>query len=225
MTAATLAHRFRLLAAALLLAMLGACGALEKTRAAPPVFYALDSSQPSPAPRLTPATTRPTLLISPPQAAAGFDSRHIIYLREAHRLEYFAHAEWADTPARMIAPLLVGALAATERFAAVVLTPGSATGDLRLEVGIVRLQHEFAPSPSRVRLTLRAHLLDQKTRRVLAWREFDESVAAPQDTPYGGVIAANAAVHKVLGQLAAFAAAAAAGWSGPDAAGTGGRAD
>jgi cholesterol transport system auxiliary component len=68
----------------------------------------------------------------------------------------------------------------------------------------VRLQQDFASQPSRVHFTLRAHLVDSATRRVLAWRVFDESVAAATDDPYGGVVAANRAVQTVLEQLAGF---------------------
>lgn len=50
------------------------------------------------------AVTGPTLIVSPPHAAAGFDSQRIMYLRQADQLEYFAHNEWIDTPARMLAP-------------------------------------------------------------------------------------------------------------------------
>lgn len=106
-------------------------------------------------------------------AGAGFDSARIILVREPHKLEYFAHSEWVDPPARMLGALLVEALAHTGAFRAVVLTPGAAAGDLRLDTEIIRLQHEFQTRPSRVRFTLRAYLVDDKTRRVLAWREFD----------------------------------------------------
>jgi len=30
-------------------------------------------------------------------------------VREPHKLEYFAHSEWVDPPARMLAPLIVAA--------------------------------------------------------------------------------------------------------------------
>ncbi|MBX9817481.1 MAG: ABC-type transport auxiliary lipoprotein family protein, partial [Burkholderiaceae bacterium] len=91
-------------------------------------------------------------------------------------------------------------------FAAVVLAPGSATGEQRLDTEIVRLQHNFQTTPSRVQFTLRAYLVDDKTRRVLAWREFSDEVAAASDTPQGGVVAANQAVQRVLAQLAQFVA-------------------
>ena len=78
----------------------------------------------------------------------------------------------------MLGPLLVAAIEQTGAFSAVVLTPGAAGGDLRLDTEIVRLQHEFQTSPSRVRFTLRAYLVDDKTRRVLAWRQFEAAADA-----------------------------------------------
>ncbi len=132
-------------------------------------------------------------------------------MREAHKLEYFAHSEWVDPPARMLAPLLVAALTRSGAFRAVVLTPSAAAGDLRLDTEIIRLQHEFQTRPSRVRFTLRAYLVEENTRRVLAWREFEAADSAASDDPYGGIVAANRAVQTVLAELAAFCAEAARG--------------
>ena len=92
------------------------------------------------------------------------------------------------------------------------LAPIAAAGDLRLDTELLRLQQDFATQPSHVHFTLRAHLVDNATRRVLAWRVFDASVAAATDDPYGGVVAANRAVQTVLEQLAGFCATAAAQW-------------
>ena len=208
----------RLLAAGVLVMEVGACSTLRAGAPSPPTFYSLETNRgtaPAVAPTMAPAaasTTAPTLIVNPPQAAAGFDSQHIMYVREAHKLEYFAHSEWVDTPARMLAPLLVAAIGNTAAFRAVVLAPSSAAGDLRLDTEIIRLQQEFASPPSRVRFTLRAYLVDDKTRRVLAWREFEAAVPSASDDPYGGVVAANRAVQTVLEELAAFCAKAARGW-------------
>lgn len=157
-------------------------------------------------PARTPDATRPTLLVNPPHAASGFDSQRIIYVRAAHQLEYFAHSEWIDTPARMLAPLIVSAVETRGGFRAVVLLPSAASGDLRLDTEILRLRQDFTSTPSQVRFTLRAYLEDNATRRVLATREFDASVAAASEDPYGGVVAANQAVQRVLQQLADFCA-------------------
>ena len=194
----------RLFAAALSVLAVCACGALRPTTTPNSAFYSLEG-MPTSAPAAA-ATAAPTLVINPPHAAAGFDSPRIIYVRETHQLEYFAHSEWIDPPARMLAPLLVAAVESTGAFRAVALTPSSAAGDLRLDTEIIRLQHEFGTRPSRVRFTLRAYLVDDKTRRVLAWREFDAAVPAASEDPYGGVVAANRAVQSVLENLAAFCA-------------------
>jgi cholesterol transport system auxiliary component len=207
----------RLRAAGLLsllpLLLAGGCGVLNPKSTPPPSFYALDGAPAGAAApgyvRATAAGAGPTLIVNPPHAAAGFDSRRIIYLRDLHKREYFAHNEWVDTPARMLAPLLVAALEKSGAFRAVVLTPSAAAGELRLDTEIIRLQHEFGAGPSRVRFTLRATLVEVKARRVVAWREFDASVAAASEAPYGGVLAANSAVQGVLAELSAFCAEAA----------------
>ncbi|HXM80385.1 MAG TPA: ABC-type transport auxiliary lipoprotein family protein [Burkholderiales bacterium] len=205
------AHLCRLFASGLSLTAVCACSVLGPTATPHPAFYSLDSARGAApaASRTTALAVAPTLIINPPHAAAGFDSPRIVYVRETHRLEYFAHSEWVGPPARMLAPLLVAAAESTGAFRAVVLTPSAAAGDLRLDTEIIRLQHEFQPQPSRVRFTLRAYLVDVTTRRVLAWREFDEAVPANSEDPYGGVVAANRAVQAVLEKLSAFCAEAA----------------
>ena len=211
----SVAHLCRLFAAGLSLIAVGACGTLRPAATPHPAFYSLEGARgaaPAAVSATSPAaalSTAPTLLINPPHAAAGFDSPRIIYVRETHKLEYFAHSEWIGPPARMLAPLLVAAIGNTGAFRAVVLTPGAAAGDLRLDTEIIRLQHEFQTQPSRVRFTLRAYLVDDKTRRVLTWREFDAAVPAASEDPYGGVVAANRAVQIVLENLSAFCAEAA----------------
>ena len=207
---------WRYLAAGLALGWMLGCSALRPSTTPPPAFYTLDAagSAASAAPAMAPqaAASAPVLIINPPHAAAGFDSQRIIYLREPHRLEYFAHSEWVDPPARMLTPMLVSSMQSTGAFRAVVLTPSAAAGDLRLDTELIRLQQEFGTGDSATRFTLRATLVDDRTRRVLAWREFERAIPAPSADPYGGVLAANRAVQAVLDELAAFCAQAAHSW-------------
>lgn len=199
----------------LVLLLTTGCGTLRPTLAANPTYYSLDTPRSQPGAVLRTAaqsTTDPTLIINPSHAASGFDSQRIIYVRSPHRLEYFAHSEWIDTPARMLVPLIITAVERTGAFVAVVPTPSAATGELRLDTEIVRLQHEFDRQPSRVRFTLRTYIVDNTSRRVIAWREFDESVEAASDTPAGGIVAANQAVQAVLERLASFCNETAARW-------------
>jgi len=198
-------------AASLVASLACGCAALTPTSAPHPNRYSLEGAA-AEAARVPAPGAAPTLVVSPPGAAAGFDSQRILYVRKAHTLEYFAHNEWVDTPARMLAPLIVAATARSGAFGAVVLTPSIASGELRLDTEVRRLQHEFLGNPSRVRFTLRATLLDTATREVVATREFEAVAAAPSEDPYGGVVAANQAVRSVLASLAEFCADAARNW-------------
>jgi cholesterol transport system auxiliary component len=197
----------RLVAGGLTLMALGACSLLQPGATPNPTYYSLDGTPDKAA--VVAAASAPTLIVSPPHAAAGHDSQRIIYVRDTFKLEHFAHSEWIEPPSRMLAPLLVAAIESTGAFRAVVLTPSNAAGDLRLDTEIIRLQQDFRTRPSTVRFTLRATLIDQNTRRVEAWREFDNSVPAGSEDPYGGVVAANRAVQVTLENLADFCAEAA----------------
>ena len=204
--------------AILLMAMLAACGSLMTTTTPPPALYSLDSihsevtAAGAKSRRWRDGTSAPSLIVNPPHAAAGYDSQRIIYVREPHQIEYFAHSEWVDTPARMLVPLLVAAVEGSGAFRAVVATPSAATGKLRLDTEILRLQQDFGSRPSQVRFTLRAYVVDSTTRQVLAQREFDATVPAAGDDPRSGVQAANRAVRKVLENLADFCSESADLW-------------
>lgn len=155
---------------------------------------------------VAPLHEAPVVLVSPMRARPGFDTRRMAYVRKAHELEYFARNQWVDAPARMLTPLLAQALESTGAYRAALMSSGGAAANLRLESEIVRLQQEFLSVPSQVRLGLRVQLIDVEARKVLATREFDVTEAASGDDPYGGVLAANRAVLRILGEVAEFCA-------------------
>ena len=198
MTTDLLPGILRMAGAACLLTLV-ACGNLLPKPPPLPSLHLLDAA-PS-APPLVQGSNQASLRINAPQAAAGFDSRRIIYLREPHQLSYFARHEWADTPARMVAPLLLAALDGGGQFRVVLGANSAGSAEFSLDTVVIRLQQDFSQSPSQVRLTLRASLLDNATRRVLASREFDARVNAPSEDADGGVKAANLAVQRVLKEL------------------------
>jgi cholesterol transport system auxiliary component len=193
------------------------CKSLLPAAVPPPTFYSLISAPTDvrTAIRAPLSAAAPTLIVSLPQAAPGYDSRRIIYLREPYKLEYFARSEWVDTPARMLAPLIVDAVEKSGAFRAVVLAPSAAAGELRLDTELLRLQQNFGGTESLVRFTLRAHVLDNTTRKVLATREFDVTAACESEDTYGGVAAANRAAQAALEQLASFCSETAANWQVP----------
>lgn len=143
----------------------------------------------------------PVLLVSPPQAEPGFETQRMVYVKRPFQIEYFAVNEWADTPVRMIAPLMVHALNRSGTWHAVIPLPSLTPGDYRLDTYGFRLQQEFLQQPSRVRITARLQLVDLKESTILGTRAFETVENAPSENAYGGVLAANRAVAGLLDQI------------------------
>lgn len=205
-------------AAGLLMTGAAGCSGLLPKATSLPAFYTLDGAQalaPGAA-SSSPLAAAPTLVVHPPHAAAGFDSPRIVYQREAHRLDYYAHSEWVDTPARMLTPLIVAAVVRSGALHAVVPTPSAVAADIGLDTELVRLQQDFSVTPSRVRLTLQFTLIDSTTRKVLASREFDETVESPSEDAQGGVAATHRAVQQALGKLTTLCGDVAGRWRASD---------
>jgi cholesterol transport system auxiliary component len=144
------------------------------------------------------------LVVSAPRAAPGVDSAAMVYVQQAHAIDRYATHRWADTPARLLGPLLTRTLEDTGSFRAVVPAGSGLPADLRLDTEIVQLRQSFLARPSRVEFSLRAQLVDVAGRRVLATRYVEAAQEAPSDDAPGGVAAANAAVARALAQVAAF---------------------
>ena len=182
--------------------LLGGCSLLQPAKLASMNTYALEAQfEPAAA-----GAGEATLFVNTPSARPGFDSPRMIYIKTPLELDYFSENQWVDSPARMLSPLLVQALEHSAKYRAVVDVRSAVKADLRLDTEIIRLQHEFLAHPSQVHLTVRAQLIDLHGKRVLATREFDVTVVAPSDDPYGGVIATNRAVKIALLQIADFCA-------------------
>jgi cholesterol transport system auxiliary component len=181
--------------------MLAACAGLSAPPTVSQTIYQLDSLPPA----VAVATRRDLVLaIGAMRARPGFESADIAYVRQPHEISYFVTSRWAAAPARMLEPVMLQALENSAGFRAVLPAVGSVAADLRLETELVRLQQDFSQHPSRVQVTLRAQLFDLKYRRLLASREFDESESSASDNAYGGVVAANRAIERVLQQLVDF---------------------
>lgn len=186
--------------------LLPACSLLGSQPQAPLTAYALD-----PVAARTTATPQPAqpslqrvLLLEQPGAAAGYDSARMVYQRQPQTLESFTQSTWVDTPARMLAPLLLRALQDGTSLRAVLQAPSPARAELRLQTSVLKLQQDFLQQPSRVHFTLQATLTNQRTREVLGWQRFEVTQAAASDDAAGGAAAASLAVQTALQQLAVF---------------------
>lgn len=200
--ATSLRPLIRAVAALALAALATACSSLLPPPAPAPSLHLLDATPAAAA--QAPQRRDLVLEVSAPKAWPGFDTAQMAYTRKPHALDYFANHRWADAPARMIGPLIARAVEQTGGFRAVVQPPTTVGADLRLSTDLVRLQQNFASKPSESELVLHVQLVDVRTRVVVATRTFEATEAAPSEDPYGGVIAANRAIERLLAQLAAF---------------------
>jgi cholesterol transport system auxiliary component len=186
----------------LLAIMLNGCsiGPAEKSA---PRTYLLD---PELSFKSTPAnaagTSLGTLLVTTPRAQAGFDTPRMVYLLRPHEVSYYALNQWTDSPARMLAHPLVQAMESTRLWNAVVQAPSPVLAGYRLDCDNLVLEQQFFSNPSRVRLALRAQLIDVNRQSVMGTRDFEIFEVAPSEDAYGGVVAANRATAKLLEQLA-----------------------
>ena len=200
---------FQLLALAGLMLLTACIGPQGKPQDGGATYY-LSAAIPSMSgnAKLVPAATLPaaTVLVSPMRAHPGFDTSRMAYLREPNRLEYFAHNQWVEAPARMLTPLVVQALEASSVYSAVVQASSSVPAPLRLDTELIQLAQDFSAHPSRMRLQVRAQLVDVQTQTIRAGRVFEVQAASASEDARGGVAALNHVLPEMLTQLAEWAA-------------------
>ena len=190
----------------LMLPLLVSCSTLLSKQPLQTTYYTLERTEPKLQTKaaLNPNNRLPTLIITMPKAAPGFDTRRMMYTRAPHQLEYFARNEWIDTPAQMLRPLMISAIEITGAFNAVLTKQSVVASDLRLEFEVIKLVQDFSTKPSQVQFTLKVSFIDSATQQVIATQEFNERVNANSDNPNGGVLAANVAINLALDKLSVF---------------------
>ena len=139
-----------------------------------------------------------------PRAAPGYGGSAMAYREDPQRLQFFVHHRWADAPAQMLAPVLVGALERSGRFQAVLGPDVRARAGLLLQTEDLRLEQLFAKGGSQVRLGARVSLVDLARDRVLGSRELVVIEPAARASPEAGAAAANRALPRFLRELGAF---------------------
>ena len=184
------------------LLVLNGCANLQAPRSQEPATIYTLGEQASAPPVFDPKG--PSISISVPTAGAGYRNSGMIYIQQDHRLDQFAQHRWADAPAVMLHALLVNAAEESGKFRAVTIPGNRVDADLRLDATMLYLHQDFRQKPSVVDLAMRVSLIERRHASILASQVIRVSETADEDTPYGGVKAANRAVVKMLRQLHVF---------------------
>jgi cholesterol transport system auxiliary component len=194
----------RFLLGSILILFVGSCTIFPNQGSRPVQTYVLSLETSSPEPRLPCNSHHGTLLVSTPGEAAGFDTPQIAYLMRPYEVEYYAYNRWAESPGRLLLPLLVQGMAETTCWNHVAPRNSAVAGDYRLDTEILQWQQEFFTNPSRVRLSIRAQLVQADKRQVIAVENFEIVKTAPSNDAYGAVMAANQGVKELLRRMAAW---------------------
>lgn len=145
-----------------------------------------------------------SILVTKPEATAGYETEQMLYINKPYELSSFAHNAWIDPPADMLFPLMVQSLQASGYFYAVASNLASEGTDYRLDTQLLELQQNFLCKPSVIELTAKIVLTQVLNNHVVASRIIKIKTPCSQNTPYGGVVAANAASRQLTQEVTRF---------------------
>ncbi len=181
--------------------LLSGCSLMSPVPAHSQSAYVIDSV-PSNVPKRS--TQAMTMLVMQPNALAAYDTDNMAYTIKPYEISYFSQNRWAETPAQMLQPLIVQALQNTHYFNAVVSPPFAGNYQYMLNIRILKLQQNFLYKPAVLQLVVRVQLIKVGSNAVIATKLFSLREPIVEQTPYGGVLAANKATEKWLRELAQF---------------------
>lgn len=177
-----------------------ACSLFSPIKTGPTNSYLLNS-----VPRvLRPSIKSVTLLVMPTESTHLYNTNQMAYSAHPYEVAFFSKNQWAETPAKMLNPLIIQTLHRTQHFHAIVSYPTAAQADYQLNTQLIELIQDFSQNPSQEHLILRINLVNTLNGKVVASKQLTATVNAHEDSPYGGVVAANQATAIVLRELAIF---------------------
>ena len=140
-----------------------------------------------------------TLLVTAPEAVAGYQTEQMLYVNKPFQLEAFTQNAWSNPPADMLFPLLVQSMQRTGFFYAVASSPYNSQADYRLDTQLLALKQSFLQKPSLLEFSVKIVLTRVEDSKVIASRIISKQIPCSADTPYGGVVAANKASEQFTG--------------------------
>lgn len=145
-----------------------------------------------------------TLFVTPPEAVDGYQTNQMQYIIKPFELHGFTKNSWFSPPATMLYPLLIQSLQQSGYFNAVGSGSYVNKAEYRIDTQLLALQQNFITKPSTLELKTKAILTRVSNNRIIASHTFDLHIPCPQDSPYGGVIAANHATQILTKEIVHF---------------------
>ena len=149
-------------------------------------------------------TSPTTLLVTPTAALEGYETDQMRYSTRPFTLSSYTKNNWLSPPAGMLYPLLIQSLQRSHYFSAVGSGTYFSKTTYRLDTQLIEIQQNFIKKPSVLELKVKAVLTRVEDNQIIASKTFNQDVTCPQNSPYGGVIAANQATFRLTKDLTNF---------------------
>lgn len=150
------------------------------------------------------AITNKALIIDTVNANPFYDSTQLAYSRSDIARAYYQFAAWTERPGKRLADLVEKRIAARGSFPIVAASTAGLSGDLVLALHLDELFHDAASRPAVARVAVRARLIDQRHRTLIAQRAFDSGVPVEKADAASAVRALSLATTKMLDELATW---------------------
>jgi cholesterol transport system auxiliary component len=145
-----------------------------------------------------------TLVVMASETNPMFDTKQMAYTTQPYQISYFANNQWAEKPGKMLQTIIIQTLQKTHYFSAVNSLLSLGTNNFILHMQLIELQQDFTHKPSLLRMTLHVQITNSANNQVVATKQFSTTTEIWQDSPYGGVIAANKATALLVKQVTEF---------------------
>lgn len=194
-----------LLALALALIGLAACGGILPKPPPPPELY-----------RVTPlasgAPAQPTvplqLVVAVPGTPSGLDTERIALSRTPTSLDYFADAAWTDRVPLMLQAVLVESLENSGQFRVVARQSPDLRADVVLAIDLRHFEATYrGAGPPEVRVELDCRLVHMPDRSAIAVKSFAGTVRANANETDAIVAGFDEAFHAAMRELVPWVAA------------------
>ena len=145
-----------------------------------------------------------SLLVTPTAALDGYETDQMRYSTRPFTLSSYTKNNWFSPPAAMLYPLMMQSLQRSGYFSAVGSGSYFSKTTYRLDTQLIELQQNFIKKPSVLELKVKAVITHVEDNRILASKTFNQEITCSQDSPYGGVIAANKATFGLTKDITKF---------------------
>ena len=199
----------RAIAVALSLLLTGCVNLGVKSNTPAVMYYVLTDAAPGDADPLRAAaradSAAPTLLVRDTATSGFYNTDHLVFGRSAETRGQYQFARWTERPGKRFADLMRARLDRLGTYQ--VAAPGGyVRGDLLLDTELMEFYHDASSEPGRMRMVLRADLVDLRQRRLLGRQVFEQQAALTTFDAAGAAQAANIAASQVLDALTVWLA-------------------